>query len=211
MTSRPDNAGEFSTWLREQRRQLRDNQAADVPCGSCNACCRSAYFIQVHGSEQAALAHIPAALLVPAPGQDNTWVLGFDETGCCPMLVDGRCSIYQHRPHTCRTYDCRIFCAAGQPAGGAEKSAVNTRVAAWQFSYRDRQARQQHQAAQTAARYLLARAQDFPAHTANPTQLALSALRLVELFTHPPADAAELHNRVARHLNTAEADRRTGA
>ena len=41
--------------------------------------------------------------------------------GHCPMLVDGRCSIYEHRPRTCRTYDCRVFPAAGlerRSAGG---------------------------------------------------------------------------------------------
>ena len=33
------------------------------------------------------------------------------------MLVDGRCSIYEHRPRTCRTYDCRIFTATGLDVG----------------------------------------------------------------------------------------------
>ena len=29
------------------------------------------------------------------------------------MLIDNQCSIYEHRPRTCRTYDCRVFAAAG--------------------------------------------------------------------------------------------------
>ena len=39
--------------------------------------------------------------------------MGFDERGRCPMLTDAGCSIYAHRPRTCRTFDCRVFTAAG--------------------------------------------------------------------------------------------------
>jgi Fe-S-cluster containining protein len=30
------------------------------------------------------------------------------EDGSCVYLVDDKCSIYEERPHTCRTYDCRV-------------------------------------------------------------------------------------------------------
>ncbi|MFA6001077.1 MAG: hypothetical protein WC828_03075 [Thermoleophilia bacterium] len=44
-----------------------------------------------------------------------------DCDGCCPMLIDGGCSIYEHRPLTCRIYDSRVFAAAGIVAGGDDR------------------------------------------------------------------------------------------
>ena len=81
-----------------------------VPCDGCTACCRSAQFVTIGPEESDTLAHVPPALLFPAPGASaGTLLLGYDERGHCPMLVDDRCSIYDHRPRACRTYDCRVF------------------------------------------------------------------------------------------------------
>src|SRR5262249_55142718 len=92
-------AGEFSAWLREPRRaRALKVIGADVPCGSCNACCRSSYFIHVRPEETRALRRIPKQLLFPAPGLPRGHVLmGFNEKGQCPMLVDDLCSIYEDR------------------------------------------------------------------------------------------------------------------
>ena len=61
--------------------------------------------------------------------------MGYDEHGHCPMLVDGDCSIYDHRPRTCRMYDCRIFAVTGvEPA----QPEIATRVRDWQFEVDDR-------------------------------------------------------------------------
>ena len=62
-----------------------------------------------------------------------TCVLGYDERGHCPMLVDGACSIYEHRPRTCRTYDCRVFPAAGVEPD-ADKAPSPTRARRWRFT-----------------------------------------------------------------------------
>jgi Fe-S-cluster containining protein len=85
----------------------------DVPCGGCVACCTSSQFVLVEPGDIAARAAIPAELLVPAPGLADHLLMGHDERGRCPMLVDGACSIYEARPRTCRTYDCRVFTASG--------------------------------------------------------------------------------------------------
>lgn len=77
--------------------------------------------------------------------------MGFDERGRCPMLGDDGCSIYEHRPRTCRAYDCRVFTAAGiEP--DPDQAAVGRRVQRWQFSYRDADAGSAHDAARAAAR-----------------------------------------------------------
>jgi Fe-S-cluster containining protein len=51
------------------------------------------------------------------------------------MLSDQGCTIYEHRPRTCRTYDCRVFPAAGVFPDEPEKSLVAERARQWQFSY----------------------------------------------------------------------------
>ena len=116
-------------------RALRGERASDVPCGACTACCTASQFVHIEPDEVDALAHIPADLLFPAPRRPvGHVVLGYDERGHCPMLVDGACSIYQHRPRTCRTYDCRVFTAAAvepdDPTG-----AIAERVRRWRFEY----------------------------------------------------------------------------
>ena len=100
------DAGDFGAWLAEIQGVLRGAGESDVPCGSCTACCTSSMFIHIEPDEADALAHIPKALLFPAPLRPRGHVvLGYDERGHCPMLVHGACSIYDHRPRTCRAFD----------------------------------------------------------------------------------------------------------
>jgi hypothetical protein len=133
----PLAAGRFSTWLAEMESALRGDGEADVPCAGCTACCRSSQFIHIEPDETDTLDRIPSELLFPAPKLPAGHVLlGYDDNGCCPMLVDGGCSIYEHRPRTCRTYDCRIFAAAAVDIdeGGAHVE-VARRVRQWRFDF----------------------------------------------------------------------------
>jgi hypothetical protein len=128
------DAGPFGGWLDDLGAALRGERDADVPCGGCTACCESSQFVHVEPDETDALAHIPATLLFPAPRQPKGHLLlGYDEHGRCPMLVEQRCSIYAHRPRACRTYDCRVFAAAG--VDPVDKPAVAVRVRGWRFTY----------------------------------------------------------------------------
>jgi len=147
-------AGDFSVWLDGMQAALRGEHDADVPCGTCTACCTSSQFVHIEPDETDALALIPAALLFPAPRLPKGHVLlGYDERGHCPMLVDGRCSIYEHRPRTCRTYDCRVFPAAGVEA---DQPAIAERVRQWRFAYPTAGDRARHEAVRSAARTLAA-------------------------------------------------------
>ena len=131
-------AGDFSSWLAGTRVALRGERDAVVPCDGCTACCTSSMFIHIEPDERDTLARIPPTLLFPAPRRPaGHVVLGHDERGHCPMLVDGACSIYEHRPRTCRTYDCRIFAATGlDPADGdTRKSRIAERVHRWRFDH----------------------------------------------------------------------------
>ena len=114
-----------------------------MPCGECTACCTASQFIHVGPDEHEALAVIPPAVLFPAPGFPPGHVLmGYDDQGRCPMFKADRCSIYEHRPRTCRTYDCRVFAATGVVPDDPEIAA---RVTRWRFEYATDGARQEHE------------------------------------------------------------------
>jgi len=115
-------AGNFKDWLDETRKAFQNDLATDVPCGSCTSCCTSSYFIHIRPHEKKTLERIPKELLFPAPGMPKGHkVLGFDEKGHCPLLKYNICTIYEDRPLTCRSYDCRVFSATGLPAGDNKK------------------------------------------------------------------------------------------
>jgi Fe-S-cluster containining protein len=146
------DAGDFSTWLDAMGRALRGECSADVRCDGCTACCRSSQFVHIGPDERDTLAHIPAELLFPAPRlPPGPMVLGYDECGHCPMLVGSGCSIYEHRPRTCRTYDCRVFAAAGLELDEPEKRELNERARRWRFRHPTPRDREQHDAVRAVA------------------------------------------------------------
>jgi uncharacterized protein len=175
-------AGEFSCWLRDTRDALLRDTGADVPCGECNSCCSSSYFIHVGPHEKQAISAIPSELLFPAPGAgDGTLVMGYDESGTCPMLREGACTIYSHRPITCRTYDCRVFSATGiRP----DQPGIASRAERWMFSFPAEQDRAEYAAVRAAAAFLQDNADAFPAGflPRNPAQLAVLAIRVHNVF-----------------------------
>jgi uncharacterized protein len=144
-------AGELATWLVDMGAALRGERAADVPCGTCTACCTSSQFVHIEPDETDALAHIPAALRFPAPGRPKGHVvLGYDERGHCPMLGVQGCTIYEHRPRTCRTYDCRVFAATGVEPDDSQP-AVAAQVHRWRFEVVTADARVQWRSMHDAA------------------------------------------------------------
>jgi Fe-S-cluster containining protein len=176
----PLAAGDFSVWLSGMRRALLDDGGTEVPCGGCTACCTSSQFIHIGPEEVDTLAHVPAQLLFPAPRLPAGHVLlGYDENGHCPMLIDGACSIYEHRPRTCRTYDCRVF-----PATGVEPDEDQVRIARqarrWRFSFPAEADRNEYDALRAAAT-LVAEHEDLrPGDAAvppNATQRAVLTIR----------------------------------
>ena len=177
----PIAAGSFSNWLADTQQA----RPADVPCGSCNACCRSSYFIHIRPDDIDALADIPEALLFPAPGlPQGHFIMGFNQHGTCPMLVDNQCSIYTHRPQTCRDYDCRLFAATGIAAGETDKEDVNAQAMRWQFDYSNQNDESKQRAVTAAVAFLQGNADLFADGVlpSNATQIALLALNIAHLF-----------------------------
>ena len=177
-------AGDFSEWLEEAEGAIRRGEVSDVPCDGCTACCRSSQFIHIAPDEADALAHVPAALLFAAPGLPAGHVLmGYDERGHCPLLVDDRCSIYEHRPRTCRTYDCRVIAATGVELD-ADQHRIAERAAHWRFGHPTEIDEVRHDAVRAAATYVSAHRDDLPAGAVpgNPTQLAVLAIDVHDVF-----------------------------
>jgi hypothetical protein len=171
------DAGDFAAWRVRLLAGLDDGTGSDVPCGDCTACCTSGYFVHVEPDEVEALRRIPKALQFPAPGRPRGHVvLPYDERGHCPMLVDGACSIYEHRPRTCRNYDCRVFAAAGLPADD-DKPAIAARVRRWRFTTATDDDRRVEAAVRRAVESLTG---DPDHRTTARSDLALLALRLAD-------------------------------
>ena len=193
----PDDlpAGSFSSWVTEMRGALRGERDADVPCGACTACCTSSQFIQIGPDETETLRRIPGALLFPAPLLPRGHVvMGYDERGNCPMLVENRCSIYEHRPRTCRTYDCRVFPAAGLEIDGADKALIARQTRRWQFSHATPDDHARNDAVRMTAGYLRDHADELPdgAVPGTTTQLAVLAFELHELFLRHDGEAGTI-------------------
>jgi len=123
-------------------------------------------------------------------------VLGYDERGHCPMLGEHGCTIYAHRPRTCRTYDCRVVAAAGLALGDPAKAPIARQVARWQFALPTDDDRHARDAVRAAADALGDEIGDV-------TQRAAAAIAIRDLFADratPPDPSAvrlELRRRAA--------------
>ena len=178
-------AGEFASWAAEMRAALRGERGADVPCDGCTACCTSSQFIPIEPDETDTLAHVPPALLFPAPRRPRGHVLlGYDERGHCPMLIDDRCSIYEHRPRACRTYDCRVFSAAALEPDDERKDAIARRARRWRFDLPAEADLQERAAVRAAVEFLQRHRHALPPDVApaTNTQLAVLAVRVSGAF-----------------------------
>jgi hypothetical protein len=196
-------AGDFGAWLQQMTSALARHGESDVPCDGCTACCEAAQFVHVEPDEVETLARIPAAVLVPAPHRPRGhMVMGYDQDGRCPMLADGRCSIYEHRPRTCRTYDCRVLAAAGLSAEAVETPAISRRAARWRFDHAGGDDLDLHRAVEAAAAFVRDRARDLPPEVVPVTtvQRAVAAVVTHDLFLAEPDE--ELVHRVAVRLRT---------
>lgn len=176
-------AGRFGAWLSEIEAALSSDSGTDVPCGDCVGCCTSSLFIHIAPNERDTLARIPKALLFPAPRMPKGHVLmSYASNGHCPMFMNGRCSIYEHRPNTCRTFDCRVFPATGIPPD-PDRRTIADRATRWEFEFADNDENNMR-ACQSAANFLRTHEGDLPvgAVPRNPSQIAALAIQLHRLF-----------------------------
>lgn len=107
----------FVDYLEQRWRAFVEGEG-NVECGSCRGCCRAGYAIGLSTEEAEIIPHATiagCAAILPLPN------------GACPYLVDEQCSIYDHRPVSCRQFDCRDFALASLRInvnlGGAKNQA----------------------------------------------------------------------------------------
>jgi Fe-S-cluster containining protein len=89
-----------------------------VPCAGCTACCRNTAPIGIWPEQGDDLAFyrgrgMVEAVPVSRDGRAVTeYALRRTADGDCAFLGESGCTIYEHRPYQCRTFDCRAFYAA---------------------------------------------------------------------------------------------------
>jgi len=182
---KPLPAGRFSTWLRATRKAIREDSGMEVPCGDCDACCRSGYFVHIRADETATLNRIPKKLLFAAPLHPRgDKVLGYDEHGHCPMLGKHGCTIYDARPATCRRFDCRVLAATGLAKNGLVDNDIFERARRWRFSYPTQRDRKLHAAVRAAAKFLMEHPEFVQDRLAkgDPIRISVEAIKMYEAF-----------------------------
>lgn len=177
-------AGSFSAWLQNTEASFKGEIDANVPCEECVACCTSSMFVHIMPKDIETLNHIPRELVFAAPNlPKGHYLMGYDEKGHCPMFTKGKCTIYSHRPTTCRQYDCRVFSATGvEPE--QEKSLIKKQVSRWYFALNSQQDRELQEAVKDATKFLQQYGSGL-AHALRPvtaTQKAILVMRIYHLF-----------------------------
>lgn len=80
---------------------------AIVPCGICTACCKKETVILHPEAGDVVAIYSTAVVKNPLTGMPAL-ALQHKPNGDCIYLTDSGCSIWQNRPHVCRTFDCRM-------------------------------------------------------------------------------------------------------
>jgi len=143
-------------------------------------------FIHIAPEETKTIQRIPRALLFAAPGRPKGHLLmGYSDKGHCPMLVENKCSIYEDRPQTCRSYDCRLFAATGFPVDQKAQPEIAQRAKAWVFDFESEDSRKELRTVKEAATFLQQHRDLFPPNSlpSHPAQLAAIAVRIHKLFS----------------------------
>jgi Fe-S-cluster containining protein len=82
--------------------------AGPVPYGGCSACC---YYDGIPVDKKRDRRRLP--YLLTERDADGGLVLQRRADGACAHLGARGCTVYEHRPSACRSFDCRAFGAMG--------------------------------------------------------------------------------------------------
>ena len=80
--------------------------AGPVPCAGCSACC---YYDGIPVDKKRDSRRLPH--LLTERTCDGGLVLQRRADGACIHLGAQGCTVYEHRPSVCRSFDCRAFAA----------------------------------------------------------------------------------------------------
>jgi hypothetical protein len=99
--------------------------AGPVPCAGCSACC---YYAGIPVDKKRDRKRLPH--LLTERNRDGELVLQRRADGACVHLGERGCTVYEHRPAVCRSFDCRAFSAMGL----VEHCDPDHRTPDWQFA-----------------------------------------------------------------------------
>ena len=108
------------------------------------------------------------------------------------MFKNNGCSIYAHRPQTCRNYDCRIFPATGLTLG-EEKPRISRQADRWRFDLSAPGEDDLIRAVRSTAKFLVEHAHLFPPGfvPSSPTQQAAIAIKAYIAFLPVKGEAGK--------------------
>lgn len=84
---------------------VSDEPMAEVPCGRCTLCCQ--ILSPFLTPEEVSSGKYPISLVQSELTSGPVVTMFKNENGGCSMFQDGKCSIYEDRPISCRRFDCR--------------------------------------------------------------------------------------------------------
>jgi hypothetical protein len=111
------NPVKFAAVARRISRERMGGASAVVDCGTCTMCCREPQRIELTSAELAS----------PVLRHDGKYLLRQSDRSCT-HLVDGCCEVYDQRPRSCRTFDCRALAVAmckAQSAPGVTRAGYS--------------------------------------------------------------------------------------
>ena len=100
-------------------------EAGPVPCADCSACC---YYEGIVVDEKRDRRRLPH--LLTERNADGELVLQRRADGACVHLGELGCMVYEHRPSTCRSFDCRVYTAMGLDG----RCDDNHQLPEWEFA-----------------------------------------------------------------------------
>jgi uncharacterized protein len=118
----------LNRWTPEQLEAAR-RAPANVPCGSCRACCsHDRVFLGPRDDPRAFQWHL----------EDGYPVLDRRPNGDCVYLGDSGCRIHDRAPEICRRMDCRILVLLTSSADQARRCRENPHLASVYAAGRER-------------------------------------------------------------------------
>ena len=172
-------AGPFSEWLRPCAPHSPATAAWTWPVATASAAAPRRISSRFAHTRPRALERIGADNLRPVPGASNgSHAHGIRRPRSLLHVRERRMLYLPHRPETCRTYDCRVFTAAGMNAG-PDKSVINERIASWRFEYPSPRDHEEHRAVTAAANFIRQHPIRFPGgHVpSRPSEIAVLAVK----------------------------------
>jgi Fe-S-cluster containining protein len=82
-------------------------ERTEVACAGCTECCRSNQALVLQPAEGDDVASYQHQVLQDRVSGEPVFALAADEKGWCVYLGERGCTIYERRPHLCRSFDCR--------------------------------------------------------------------------------------------------------